>query len=137
MDMLGPDFMPVAGTPEGLTVAETLARAAVVLAAATAGRYLPVEVTTSAGSVNIADYFVAMAHALLRRDREETGQVLCSAEGPYPAIGDALAERATERIRGWTIHRPDLDTTWIERDTRLLSWTFKPAWTVEELAGVE
>ncbi len=136
-DLLGPDSMPTCTGSKCLTSEETIALAAAVRATALANRYLPDTVATSDGTLSTADYFVALADALIKRSRGKSGPVICSAAGPYPAIGDCLARNAKDCVRSWRIHREDLDTAWIERDTRLLSWTFKPAWTVEELAVVE
>jgi len=79
---------------------------------------------------------VMLAQALLMRQAGQSGSLSIAAEAPYPAIGDDLAEKVRSVVAGW-LHRPDLDLQWILRDTRLLSWTYKPAWTVQELQGME
>ncbi len=80
---------------------------------------------------------MALAQALLAREGQGSTMLEPTPEAPYPAIGDSLAQQAADCIRAWTIHRPDLDLTWIQRDTRLLSWTFKPAWTPAELSRLQ
>jgi len=79
---------------------------------------------------------VALACAILLRQADAQESLSVAAEMPYPAVGDELTDTMTSRVKGW-LHRPDLDLQWIQRDTRLLSWTYKPAWTEQELARLE
>lgn len=132
-DLMAPPALPTQSGRPTVTPAEVLAAALTVQAHLRATHVLPEQVDCTEGSLYIADYFVALAQALLARDRQENQALVPQAAQPYPAIADKLAQQAAEVIRSWDIHRPDLDLSWIERDTRLLSWTFKPAWTSEEL----
>jgi len=135
--LLGPQYLPMQQSAPNMTVDEIIRAAATVDAHLRAAGNLPEQVLCPSGSLYIADYFVALAQALLTREGQGSTTLEPRADAPYPAIGDSLAEQVTRWIRAWTIHRPDLDLSWIQRDTRLLSWTFKPAWTPTELSRLE
>jgi len=135
--LLAPQHLPTQQPVPNMTAHEIILVAATVDAHLRAARSLPDQVDCPSGSLYIADYFVALAQALLARESQDNTMLEPRAEAPYPAIGDSLAQQAADCIRSWIIHRPDLDLSWIKRDTRLLSWTFKPAWTSEELGRLE
>jgi len=135
-DLLGPEMLPIqAGVPQLNSDAVLAAAPVVSVYLRTTGK-LPDVVETAEGTVYVADYCVMLAQALLMRQAGQSGSLSIAAEAPYPAIGDDLAEKVRSVVAGW-LHRPDLDLQWILRDTRLLSWTYKPAWTVQELQGME
>ncbi len=135
--LLAPQYLPTQQSASNMTTDEIILVAATVDAHLRAAGNLPEQVNCPLGSLYIADYFVALAQALLAREGQGSTTLKPKAEAPYPAIGDSLAQQAADGIRAWTIHRPDLDLTWIQRDTRLLSWTFKPAWTPAELRRLQ
>ena len=135
--LLAPQYLPTQESASNMTTDEIILVAATVDAHLRAARTLPDRVDCPSGSLYIADYFVALAQALLAREGQGSTTLQPRAATPYPAIGDSLAQQAADCIRAWTVHRPDLDLSWIKRDTRLLSWTFKPAWTPEELSRLQ
>jgi len=132
--LLAPQHLPTEQSASNMTTHEIILVAATVDAHLRAARSLPDRVDCPSGSLYIADYFVALAQALLARENQTGTALQVTIEVPYPAIGDSLAQQTIEHIRNWIVHRLDLDLSWIQRETRLLSWTFKPAWTSEELS---
>jgi len=129
---IGDDEPGVSCTP-----ADALAVAAAINAHVTASRALPDSVNLPEGQVSIAAYFIALARAICTSNSGQDGAFSVAAPQPYPAIGDELAEAAATTITSWTIHRPTLDLSCIIRGTKLLSWTYKPAWTREELSRMD
>ncbi len=136
-ELLAPESLPTKSTGSTVDPEHVLAVSAVVQAYLTAARKVPDQVSCGESVLYIADYFVALARAIVVGNNTGQRRFRVSVDCPYPLIGEDLARRATERIRSWSIHRPDLDLQWIERDTCLLSWTYKPAWTKEELSQVQ
>jgi len=135
-DLMGPENLPTQASASEFSYDAVLTAAPVVATVLQATRKLPELVNTTTGPVYIADYFVALARAILLRQADAQESLSVAAEMPYPAVGDELTDTMTSRVEGW-LHRPDLDLQWIQRDTRLLSWTYKPAWTEQELARLE
>lgn len=133
-DVLSPTGLPVAASIASAPVEAIVGAAWDVSAFIRAHGRLPETVDVIDGSMYIADYFVALARSIVAIETGGADAVAIAPIDPYPAIGDDLAAKVEERIRGWSTHREDIDLSWIKRDTRLLSWTFKPAWTVDELA---
>lgn len=68
----------------------------------------------------------------------KTPAILClDIEDPITMRSHRATQWITQNIsEAGLVARPDLDLQWIERDTRLLSWTYKPAWTEEELSQI-
>lgn len=131
------DVMSPASAPDQLKArdlqADAVRGAAPVVAdhIETSGR-LPSTVQVADSRLHIAEYSVTLAKVIAAG--EETEQVHVDIERPWPNVASTLEKNVRERIRGWSIHPPDLDLSWIMAETRLLSWTFKPAWTRSELA---
>ncbi len=135
--LLGPQYLPTEQSASNMTTDEIILVGATVDAHLRAAGNLPEQVNCPSGRLYIADYFVALAQALLAREGQGSTVLEPRSEASYPAMGDSLAQQTADYIRAWTIHRADLDLSWIQRDTRLLSWTFKPAWTSTELSRLE
>jgi hypothetical protein len=136
-DIMSPENM--GGREPGVSCSpgEALKTAAIVNAHVTASRVLPDVVSLAGVEVSIATYFVALARAICMSKAGQDGAFSVTAPPPYPAIGDELAEAAATTITSWSIHRPTLDLSCIIRGTKLLSWTYKPAWTREELSRID
>ena len=102
---------------------DNLIEAARQVTLAARSSYLPASVEVAGAPVGIGTLFVAFAEALLGQD-PATGP----AEAPYPPVADTIAAEAERGIRGWIIHPDHMDLTRLLEQTRLQSWTLKPAW---------
>ncbi|MFO7948361.1 MAG: hypothetical protein R6V19_16285, partial [Armatimonadota bacterium] len=92
---------------------------------------IPATVTVGDQELHASEYFVGLGRIIAGSAEGDVIEI--SPADPYPVVGDRLVEKVQQRIRGWCIHPSDMDLGWIVAETRLLSWTFKPAWTREEL----
>jgi hypothetical protein len=131
------DVMSPASAPEELeectASAEVVRDAAAVVAGhiETTGR-LPSTVNVGEERVHVSEYAAALAKMVAGGRRGD--EVSVNVKLPWPRIARTLEANVRERIESWAIHPPDLDLSWIISETRLMAWTFKPAWTREELA---
>lgn len=131
------DVMSPAAAPEDLKSRELDAAAIRAAAPVVAGHIdtsgrVPSVVQVGETSIHVAEYSVALARIIAGGQDAEKVQI--DVQVPWPGIATTLEKNVRDRIRGWSIHPPGLDLSWIMSETRLLSWTFKPAWTREELA---
>lgn len=131
-DALGPTQTPLSTPTARHLVPEALARAArgiehaVRLTGHVPSRLHCCEGTLgSMGEVGLGTAMVALGEAVASNDADHTAQT--RPVNPYPAEGDAIADRA-EVYRSWNPHRRDLDMADLLRHSRLQSWTLKPAW---------
>ncbi len=129
-DIMGPTEPMKKAFVGKIPASEVIRAAEVVNAHMTVSGALPSTVRIAGEELYIAQYFVALAQAIAGID----GELEIEERAEYPAIGDRIVEDISRRIERWIIHREHMDLSWIERETRLLSWTFKPAWTHAELS---
>ena len=92
------------------------------------GGYLPAAVEVGGQPIGIGTYFVALAEAILGRDR-----VSGPADAPYPPEAEGVARDVARALPDWIIHPPGMDLTLLLEQTRLQCWTLKPAWTRDAL----
>jgi hypothetical protein len=126
----GPDTMPPDNRALRVPSKALRATATQVTGSLAETGCLPSEVDAGGTVLSLGQAFVGFARLLLRPD---ASFVEVPAVAPYPTLADELAAQVRARIRGWTIHPPELDLTRIEEATRLQTWTLKPAWLRDRL----
>ncbi|MFP3904426.1 MAG: hypothetical protein ACLFWB_09335, partial [Armatimonadota bacterium] len=132
-ELMSPERLPEELEPIEVTADDLRATVPVVKAQMQASGHVPAAVPVGDRQLHASEYFVGLA--LLIAGRPGPDALTLDVSEPYPAVADRLVEKVEQRIRGWSIHPPDMDLSWIFAETRLLSWTFKPAWTRQELAA--
>jgi hypothetical protein len=123
----GPLTTPPASAASALDAGTVRDAAHTVLRAAEGG-YLPASVSVGGHTIGIGTYFVALAEALLGREK-----VSGPSDAPYPPVADAVATEVARALPGWLIHPDNMDLTKLLEQTRLQCWTLKPAWPREAL----